>query len=29
VIDPALLDDDGRVVFGSTVELLDIAARRT
>ena len=25
VIDPALLDDDGRVVFGSTVELLDIA----
>jgi transcription elongation factor GreA len=25
VIDPALLDDDGRVVFGSTVELLDTA----
>ena len=23
VIDPALLDDDGRVVFGSTVELVD------
>ena len=23
IIDPALLDDDGRVVFGSTVELLD------
>jgi transcription elongation factor GreA len=23
VIDPALLDDDGRVVFGTTVELLD------
>jgi transcription elongation factor GreA len=29
VIDPALLDDDGRVVFGSTVELLDIAAEQT
>ena len=29
VIDPALLDDDGRVVFGSTVELLDIAAGQT
>ena len=27
VIDPALLDDDGRVVFGSTVELLDTAAK--
>ena len=25
IIDPALLDDDGRVVFGSTVELLDTA----
>ena len=23
VVDPALLDDDGRVVFGSTVELMD------
>ena len=23
IIDPALLDDDGRVVFGSTVELID------
>ena len=23
VIDPALLDDDGRVVFGTTVELMD------
>jgi transcription elongation factor GreA len=23
VIDPSLLDDDGRVVFGSTVELMD------
>ena len=29
VIDPALLDDDGRVVFGSTVELLEIAAAQT
>jgi transcription elongation factor GreA len=29
VIDPALLDDDGRVVFGSTVELLDTAANET
>jgi len=29
VIDPALLDDDGRVVFGSTVELLDIAEKET
>ena len=26
VIDPALLDDDGRVVFGSTVDLMDMAA---
>jgi transcription elongation factor GreA len=25
VIDPALLDDDSRVVFGSTVELMDTA----
>jgi transcription elongation factor GreA len=25
VIDPALLDDEGRVVFGSTVELMDTA----
>ena len=29
VIDPALLDDDGRVVFGSTVELLDTAAKES
>ena len=29
VIDPALLDDDGRVVFGSTVELLDTAEKET
>ena len=29
VIDPALLDDDGRVVFGSTVELLDTAENET
>jgi transcription elongation factor GreA len=27
IIDPALLDDDGRVVFGSTVELMDTATR--
>jgi transcription elongation factor GreA len=26
IIDPSLLDDDGRVVFGSTVELTDVAA---
>ena len=26
VIDPALLDDEGRVVFGSTVELTDTAS---
>ena len=26
LIDPALLDDDGRVVFGSTVELMDISS---
>ena len=29
VIDPALLDDDDRVVFGSTVELLDTASNET
>ena len=29
VIDPALLDDDGRVVFGSTVELLDTGDKET
>ena len=29
VIDPALLDDDDRVVFGSTVELLDTASNAT
>jgi len=29
VIDPALLDDDGRVVFASTVELLDIGSKET
>ncbi len=29
VIDPALLDDDGRVVFGSTVELLDTASKES
>jgi transcription elongation factor GreA len=27
VIDPKLLDDDGRVVFGSTVELMDTQAK--
>src|SRR4029079_15196765 len=27
VIDPKLLDDDGRVVFGTTVELMDTAGR--
>jgi transcription elongation factor GreA len=27
IIDPALLDDDGRVVFGSTVELMDTAGK--
>ena len=26
IIDPALLDDDGRVVFGSTVELIDTSS---
>ena len=29
IIDPALLDDDDRVVFGSTVELLDVASNET
>ncbi len=29
IIDPALLDDDGRVVFGSTVELLDTGSQET
>ena len=29
IIDPQLLDDDDRVVFGSTVELLDVAAKTT
>ena len=29
VVDPALLDDDGRVVFGSTVELMDTAGTVT
>jgi transcription elongation factor GreA len=29
VIDPALLDDDGRVVFGSTVELMDTGGTET
>ena len=29
VIDPTLLDDDGRVVFGSTVELTDTAVGET
>ena len=29
VIDPALLDDEGRVVFGSTVELIDTATQET
>ena len=29
IIDPALLDDDGRVVFGSTVELLESASKET
>ncbi|QJR16102.1 transcription elongation factor GreA [Usitatibacter palustris] len=27
IIDPALLDDDGRVVFGSTVDLMDTEAK--
>jgi len=29
IIDPLLLDDDDRVVFASTVELLDIEAKET
>ncbi|QJR12331.1 Transcription elongation factor GreA [Usitatibacter rugosus] len=29
VVDPALLDDDGRVVFGSTVELMDTSGTAT
>jgi transcription elongation factor GreA len=29
IIDPALLDDDDRVVFGSTVELLDTSNQET
>ena len=29
IIDPQLLDDDDRVVFGSTVELLDTATNET
>jgi len=29
VIDPRLLDDDGRVVFGTTVELMDTAESRS
>ena len=29
IIDPALLDDDGRVVFGSTVELIDTSGSDT
>ena len=29
VIDPKLLDDDGRVVFGSTVELMDTSSNAT
>jgi transcription elongation factor GreA len=29
IIDPALLDDDGRVVFGSTVELIDTSGKET
>ena len=29
VIDPTLLDDDDRVVFGSTVELIDTASQET
>src|SRR3954447_20275221 len=28
IIDPKLLDDDGRVVFGSTVELMDSEAKQ-
>jgi transcription elongation factor GreA len=29
IIDPALLDDDDRVVFGSTVELIDTKSQET
>ncbi|MEO7741700.1 MAG: transcription elongation factor GreA [Usitatibacter sp.] len=29
IIDPQLLDDDDRVVFGSTVELIDVATQET
>jgi transcription elongation factor GreA len=29
IIDPALLEDDGRVVFGTTVELMDTAGKAT
>ena len=29
IIDPARLDDDGRVVFGTTVELMDTAGSET
>jgi transcription elongation factor GreA len=29
IIDPQLLDDDDRVVFGSTVELIDTATKET
>ena len=29
IIDPKLLDDDGRVVFGSTVELIDTSGSET
>ena len=29
IIDPALLDDDGRVVFASTVELIDTSGAET
>ncbi|MFZ3324029.1 MAG: transcription elongation factor GreA [Usitatibacter sp.] len=29
IIDPTLLDDDDRVVFGSTVELIEVATAKT
>ena len=29
IIDPLLLDDEGRVVFGSTVELMDVGSSKT
>jgi transcription elongation factor GreA len=29
IIDPTLLDDDDRVVFGSTVELIDVDSKET